>query len=100
MIGTVLRLIALRFVTTLAGETRGVLRPVGPYLRKLGLGLSLVISSLVAWVAALLFLLLALFFGLANLDSFIGPALWSGLVSVVIGIVLVSSGFSMLRWPR
>lgn len=97
------RFLAFQTVRLATGELKGALAPLAPYLRRLGLGFSLVLSSILAWGAALFFLLLSLFFRLgdnAGLADFIGPAVTTGLISLVFGIILVFSGFSLLRRPR
>lgn len=92
-----LRLLAISAASTFAGQFIGALGPVKFSLRKISIGVSLVLSSLLAWATALFFLLLGLFFYLGNVDQYIAPALWTGVISLGIGFILVFWGLKSLR---
>lgn len=97
------RFLAFQTVRFATREFKGAIAPLAPYLRRLGLGVSLVLSSLLAWGAALFFLLLSLFFRLgdsAGFEALIGPAVTTGLISLAFGIILIFFGFNLLRRPR
>ncbi len=99
MLPNILRLVGLRAAQYVNQEFRAALFPFMPYLKRLGLGFSLVVASFVAWLMVLLFCLLGLFFYLANLDALTASALWTAVFSFGIGLVLTLLGFSMMRKP-
>ena len=81
-------------------EIRLALSPIAPYLRKLGVGLLLVLMSALAWFAGLIFFLLTLFFYFADVAKWLYPALWTGLVSWAVAIIFVLWGMSFLKKPE
>jgi len=81
-------------------QMKKVLRPVADYLRRLSVGIVILIISSIAWVASLIFLLLTLFFSLSDYHNLVLPAFWTGLVSIILGTILVSIGIRLVRRPR
>lgn len=95
-----LSMVAVGYVASNAGSLlRPALKPAGPFLRKLGVGVTLIVTSAIAWAVALLFLLMSLFFYMGNADTYILPSLVTGIISMGIGVALVLIGFNMLRQP-
>ncbi|MEI6478061.1 MAG: hypothetical protein WCO52_03680 [bacterium] len=100
-----------RFITSLmeedtapgeavAREVKAGLAPVSSYLRRASAGMVVVLSSAIAWLGGVFCLLMALFFYLAKLDSFVVPAILTAGFSWLLGLIMVIIGFWLLRRPR
>ena len=81
-------------------EIKAALSPVAPYLRKLSLGMLVIVLSFGLWLLGLLFLLISLFVYLGGLDAYFHPALWTSLISFLLGLLTVMGGLKLLRRPR
>lgn len=76
------------------------LRPVGPYLRKLGVGSIVLSSSIISFGFVLLFLFVALFLHLAEYGNLSTAALWTAGTAFLWGTLAAVIGASLLRPPR
>ncbi len=99
MIEGLLRALFWRGASTLSRELNYLTQPILGKLRRIGMGLAVIVSSIVIGSLSLFFLLLSLFFYLGRADSLLGPALWTGAIGGILGIVLVIWGVSMVRRP-
>lgn len=76
------------------------LEPFAGYLRRLGFGMVLILLSGAAWSSTFLLILLALFFHLGHLATYASPALWTALVSAILGLITAWVGIRLVRKPR
>jgi hypothetical protein len=74
--------------------------PLPFYIRKLALGATVILLSVVGLGLTFLFLLMALFFAIANYHALVVPALWTSLISTVAGLLCLWIGFTLVRKPR
>lgn len=96
-------MIDLIFDTLIETAQQGIkhiLRPVAPYLRKLGGGLIVLLLSTFLWALSLFSLAVALFCKLSGLLLYVGPALYVFLAAALCGLLLVVIGSQLLRRPR
>ena len=84
----------------IASEVKAGLSPVGPYLRRLALGVVFILASLFAWVLGLAFAAVSFFVYLANQPTYDLPALYTALLCFLVALVLVLAGLLCLRRPR
>lgn len=84
----------------LADEVKAGLAPVGPYLRRLSLGVVLVLMSGFAWFIGLIGLVTTLFLYLSDLSSYVLPALYTSGICWLVAVLMVLLGFNLLRKPR
>lgn len=71
---------------------------LGRFARRIGMGLFLLIISLVGWLTGFIFLILSLFFSLdKTLLHLVDPALICAAVCAVLAILLTILGRSVLR---
>lgn len=75
------------------------LAPLPIYLRQLGIGVAILATSSIAWSGTLIFLILAVFFHLAQLHYALA-SLWTALVCALIGASMVLIGIILVRKPR
>jgi hypothetical protein len=94
-----LSLFSTKAFDLLEGNLKGVLKPLAGYLRLLGVGVVLIIVSSIAWSGGLLMVLLALFFQLGHLGSYVAPALWTALASSLVGLLFLTWGIILVRRP-
>ena len=76
------------------------LEPLAAYLRKLSIGVVIVIVSSVAWSTTVVLLLLTLFFAVSPLTRYALPCLYTMGASVVVALVTMLSGLALLKRPR
>ena len=81
-------------------KTKEALIPAGKILRRFTIGAVVIMVSSIAWTASLIFLMMSLFFSLSPYGTLAGPALWTGLGAVAVGVILVLIGLTLLRKPR
>lgn len=81
-------------------QAKRLFRPIAEYLRRLGIGLAILIVSAIAWSASLVFLLLTLFFALSEYHNLVLPAFWTAAASICVGIVFLLVGLTLVRKPR
>jgi uncharacterized membrane protein YphA (DoxX/SURF4 family) len=74
--------------------------PVAPYLRRLMVGVVIMLSGIGAMWLGFIFLALSVFTQLLELPDFTMPALWTGLIFIGVGLILFGSGLLMIRRPR
>ena len=74
--------------------------PLPGYLRKLASGVIVIVLSIGAFVAALIFLALGFFFAVANYHTFMVASLWTSLVAGLTAILIFMIGLLFLRKPR
>lgn len=96
---TLLDLFRAQILSRVEDTIKEQLAPLPIYLRQLGIGLAILISSAIAWSGMLIFLLLAVFFQLANL-RYTDASLLTALLSAVIGFIMVLIGILLVRKPR
>lgn len=85
---------------TLAREIKAGISPLAPYLRRISIGVVLILLSVLAWFSGLFFLLVSLFVYLSNLSQYLLPALLTSLTCFVVGFLFVFFGFRFVRRPR
>jgi hypothetical protein len=91
-------LLLARFFGSLHGHVQNsVLAPVSRFARQVSIGLSFLAASMVAWMLSLIFLFLSLFFYMAQINTYSVPALWTGLISLGIGLILAVLGINTMR---
>ena len=90
--------------TYLASEVEEALKdaiaPVAPYLRQVSIGALTFLLSAGALSLSLLFFGGALFFSLADFDGLAVAAVWSAFFFLVLGGILTSIGWNLIRAPR
>ncbi len=87
-----------RYLTYRAqGTVIETLAPIGPYVRSLSIGITLVLLSLLGFWLALLFFAGSLFFFIAGNHPFALAALYTGLAGSFLGGVLAFLGASFLQ---
>ncbi len=99
MFSRILQLIAWRVASRFTSEFQLALAPAVGYVRRVGIGLLIVVLSGVAFLASLSFILLGLFFYLSQADGFMAPAFWTSLMSGIVGLILVFFGLHFIRRP-
>ena len=72
------------------------LRPVGPYLKFLAIGIGLLLGAFACYAFALLFFAGSLFFLLALVGSYALAAAQTGIVFLVIGVIFMIIGITLL----
>jgi hypothetical protein len=80
--------------------TKTALAPLAPYLRRIALGVTLVILSSVAFIFTMLFIATGLFLSLSNYAALSEAALWTALPCGVVGAISLFWGLSIIRPPR
>lgn len=73
--------------------------PIGPYVRRLSIGVVCMLGSVVCVAFVLLFWLTSFFLSLAHHPEWAMPAFWTGLVAAVIGGLMIGIGVSFLKTP-
>jgi hypothetical protein len=96
----IVRVLLWRFGAAASKELMNGLWPAVRYAKRAGVGILFIIGSVIAWLSTMFFLLLGLFFYLSQIDQYITPALWTGGLSLILGVILVFFGMSFLRRPR
>ena len=81
-------------------EIKQLFAPVAPYLRRLGIGLALLLVSAGMWLIGLLFILIGLFFSLSSPSVYTHAAFWTAGVSLIIAASIAGIGISQLKQPR
>lgn len=97
---TLLSLFSDKTAEIIANEIKNGISPLAPYLRRVSIGVVLIIISVLAWFSGLFFLLISLFVYLSNLPEYVIPALLTSLACFVIGFLFVFLGFRFVRKPR
>lgn len=75
------------------------LAPLPVYLRQLGIGVAVLVSSSIPWSGALLFLILAVFFALAHLPYAVA-SFYTAAICAGVGAIMVLIGTLLVRKPR
>ncbi len=82
-------LLADKIAGHVTSHVKSGLSPVAPYLRKLSMGILLIVVSLFGWIFGLLFLVMGIFFYFGQLSNFVEPAFWAnGISSLMVHIIL------------
>lgn len=85
-------------------EARDIVReavsPLGPYLRRLSLGSAFVLLAALGFGAGIIFLLVACYLALTAATTPVAAALWTALVAILSGLVLLVTGLRNLRKPH
>ena len=89
-----------RLGTRIEAELKGALSPVGPYLRRLGIGFVILIVSGGLWMSGFTFLAISLFFHFSSLGVYTHASLLTALWAALIGALLTAIGLALLRRPR
>lgn len=94
--------LAIKYLLERTGEAVSsrvthALAPVAPYLRQLSLGLGCIILSLPCFMLTLLFLTASLFLQLLHGSDWSIPALWTSLVTTIVGGGFLGAGLSILK---
>lgn len=84
----------------IASELKLGISPLAPYLRRISMGVVLIMLSVLSWFSGLFFLLITLFVYLSDLSQFVVPALFTSLTCFLIGCIFVFFGFRLVRKPR
>ena len=95
-----LRLLAEHIAGRISSTVKAGVAPLGPYLRKLSVGVLMVLLSAPLWFTGVLFLLVSLYLSTSHLGSFLVPGLWTAGASFLIALVLTGVGIGMLKAPR
>jgi hypothetical protein len=95
-----LRLLAENIANRIASGVKAGVAPLGPYLRRLSLGVLMVLLSAPLWFTGVLFLLVSLYLSTSHLGSFMVPGLWTAGACFLVALVLTGVGMGMLRPPR
>jgi hypothetical protein len=90
--------------TMVADELEAIVKqalaPIAPYLRKLGLGLGVLMISITAFCLGLLFFSGAIFWGFSHMAALSLAAVWTGLIFVGIAIIFLIFALLLLHRPR
>lgn len=105
MMKFLLKLIMVNFlgstVSSIGGEVTDRLQGLADEawwkVRRAGLGLSILLLAVLLWATGLLFMMLALFFYFGELTVYYLPALWTGLVSLAFGLIMILVSLSVFR---
>jgi hypothetical protein len=92
-------LLSGQVANTIERQLKGALSPVAPYLKKLGVGVALLLVSSGVWLLGLLFLLIGLFLSISGLGHYVA-ALWTGVVALFLALLLTLFGILQLRRPN
>jgi hypothetical protein len=76
------------------------LSPLAPYMRKVSVGVTMVIVSAFTWSLTVALLLAGLFLHLGKVDAYVAPALWTGFACFGISLILVIGGLRIIKAPR
>jgi ABC-type polysaccharide/polyol phosphate export permease len=82
------------------GHVKSILNPMADYLRRVSIGVMLIVLSSSLIGVMLFALLVALFFGLSPYHALAYPALWVALVAFVLGLLTLVSGLRLVRRPK
>lgn len=100
LLGLIVDIATGRIADRVSHEIKRGVSPLAPYLRRLAIGATLLISSALLWFTCFTFLMLGLFFGIASVRTYVAPALWTSLVTGLIALWMSVGGLGMLRKPR
>jgi len=86
--------------TRIEGTIAHAVAPIGPYVKKLSMGVFFILLSVVCFTFTLLFLTTSLFFGFADYGDLGLAALWTGLITVIIGGIMLGIGLYLFKKPE
>lgn len=94
--------LAIKYLLERTGEAVSsrvthAIAPVAPYLRQLSMGVGCIILSLPCFMLTLLFLTASLFLHLLHGSDWSIPALWTSLVTTIVGGGFLGAGLSILK---
>ena len=95
----------LKLVLGIAGifltkKLRTNLAAFAPYLEIVSLNILLVVMTAILWTVGILFLLLGLFFHLADVSRFLAPALCTGVACLLMALTVTATGLALLKRMR
>lgn len=93
-------MITERFEDAINESLRRALAPVAPYLKKLTLGMVVMVLAVPMLNFALICVAGAVFAGFSGHADLVAPALWTALVFGVLALLAITIGLSLVRRPR
>lgn len=97
LLNLIAKYILERTEETVAHSISRAIAPVGPYLKQVSLGLGCLLLSIPCFILSLLFLSGALFLQLLHGADWSIPALWTCLVTTLLGATLAGIGVKTIK---